>query len=206
MSGSRLLSLLFPNWLWRLPPGELKIALTFDDGPHPQTTPLLLRALDDLNIKTTMFLVGKRCEANESVLREIEAAGHVIANHGYSHSRHALRGRKFQATSIQRTEEIVLQSGVQMQKLFRPPFGSFDFMTGSVLKELGYQGVIWSVLAWDWTQQTPEYLWTRVQKKLHDGAIIVLHDGHETTSTVISMLPYLADAVRERNWAFSTLT
>ncbi|MBU0690692.1 polysaccharide deacetylase family protein [bacterium] len=206
MNNTRLLSVLFPNWLWSLPKGNGRIALTFDDGPHPDTTPALLRALDELKIKATMFLVGMRCEGHHSLIREIESAGHAIANHGYNHSRHALRGRRFQKESIQQTETTILESGVTMQKLFRPPFGSFDFTTGSILKELGYRGVIWSVLVWDWTHQTPEHLWKRTQRRLHDGAIIVLHDGHPTTPTMISMLPYLAEAVHRCEWTFDRLS
>jgi peptidoglycan/xylan/chitin deacetylase (PgdA/CDA1 family) len=202
----RFLPLLFPQWMWALPRGGKRIALTFDDGPHPQTTPALLRALDENGISSTMFLGGEQSENRLSLLREIESSGHDIANHGYHHVRHALRGRRYQTESILRTEEILSASGITMRRFYRPPFGSFDLTTGSVLKERSYKGIVWSIIAWDWTMQSTERLWRRIESQLHDGAIIVLHDGHPTTLSMIDVLPRLADAVRERGWSFTKLT
>jgi peptidoglycan/xylan/chitin deacetylase (PgdA/CDA1 family) len=202
----RLLPLLFPHWTWALPRGGKRIALTFDDGPHPQTTPALLRALDVNGITATMFLGGEQCVERVSLLKEIESAGHAIANHGYHHIRHALRGRRFQTESILQTEEVLQTGGISMQRLYRPPFGSFDLTTGSILKEYGYKGIVWSLIAWDWTNQTTDRLWRRIESQLHDGAIIVLHDGHPTTLNMIEVLPRLADAVGDRGWSFTKLT
>jgi peptidoglycan-N-acetylglucosamine deacetylase len=202
----RFLPLLFPHWMWALPRGSKRIALTFDDGPHPQTTPTLLRALDELELRSTMFLGGDQSENRVSLLREIESAGHDIANHGFHHVRHALRGHRYQKASIARTEDALLSAGVSIRKLYRPPFGSFDLSTGSILKELGYKGIVWSVIAWDWTIQSTDSLWRRIESQLHEGAIIVLHDGHPTTQSMIDVLPRLADAVRERGWSFTKLT
>lgn len=202
----RFLPLLFPQWIWTLPRGGKRIALTFDDGPHPQTTPSLLRALEENHISSTMFLGGEQSENRVSLLREIESAGHDIANHGYHHVRHALRGRRYQKESISRTEETLAAAGVSINRFYRPPFGSFDLTTGSILKELGYKGIVWSVIAWDWTAQSTDRLWRRIESQLHDGAIIVLHDGHPTTLSMIDVLPRLADAVRERGWVFTRLT
>jgi peptidoglycan-N-acetylglucosamine deacetylase len=202
----RFLPLLFPRWMWALPRGSKRIALTFDDGPHPQTTPALLRALDESKLSSTMFLGGEQSENRVSLLREIESAGHDIANHGFHHVRHALRGRRYQLESITRTEETLSTAGVSFKKLYRPPFGSFDLTTGTILKGLGYKGIVWSVIAWDWTIQSSDRLWRRIESQLHEGAIIVLHDGHPTTLNMIEVLPRLADAVREQGWSFTKLT
>ncbi|MBK6766955.1 MAG: polysaccharide deacetylase family protein [bacterium] len=90
------------------------VALTFDDGPDPETTPLLLKMLDDAGLKATMFVVGQKCRKQGSLLREVYAAGHSIACHGYVHTRHGFRGKAFLERSIRQSSFLLDEFGVKI--------------------------------------------------------------------------------------------
>jgi peptidoglycan/xylan/chitin deacetylase (PgdA/CDA1 family) len=194
-----------PNWLWRLPPQSGNIALTFDDGPLTDTTPALLRELARLEIPSTHFLVGEQAAAMPDLVRAISDGGHTVANHAYHHESFLLRSAAYQERSIQSAGEAIRRAMGGDCRLYRPCFGQFNVWTQRVLRRLGYSGVLWSLIAKDWIEQTDEDLWLRIRLQLHEGAIIVLHDGHPTTARVIRLLPRLADEVRTRGWTFVPL-
>jgi peptidoglycan/xylan/chitin deacetylase (PgdA/CDA1 family) len=194
------------NWVFQLKSGHGRIALTFDDGPDNSTTPLLLDSLKKYDIPATFFLTGEKCAENPAMLRLISDHGHVLANHGYHHNRHFYHDYSNQRVSIESTANIFSKNSINFSKLFRPPYGSFNFQTGQLLKSLEYKGILWSVMIKEWKRSETTKLWTQLKYKLHDGAIIVLHDGHKTTPNVISLLPLLADELSKRNWHFVKLT
>jgi peptidoglycan-N-acetylglucosamine deacetylase len=197
----------FKNWIWRLPPGRGQISLTFDDGPHPQTTPLLLRTLDATGIVCTFFAVGSRIDNSTSdILKSFAASGHAIANHGWQHQSLQFRSAGYQRRSLRATDERIRDAVGQGSSFFRPPFGMFNRFTVPTLRALNYRGVLWSVIARDWIPRPADELWTNVVDQLHDGAIIVLHDGHtDTTPTMLDILPRLAEEVARRGWTFVPL-
>jgi len=195
-----------PSWLWRLPPSSGQVALTFDDGPLEGTTPSLLSELERLDIISTHFLVGERAAAAPDLVRAIRDDGHEIANHAFQHKSFLLRSAAYQRQSILRAEEAIRRSCGATSWLYRPCFGQFNVWTQGVLRRLNYTGVIWSLIAQDWIEQDDDELWQRIRVRLHEGAIIVLHDGHPTTARVIRLLPRLADEVRTRGWNFVPLT
>lgn len=197
---------LFRDWLFYLPAGSGQVALTFDDGPNRHTTPILLKTLDRCCLKATMFLNGSACGGCEAIVRETASAGHVIANHGYFHKRHAFWSAAHQTNSIRAANDAILKTGVKPSPLFRPPYGLFNFMTPRVLSRLGMRGVLWSTAAHDWIPGRASLVWKELENGLHDGAIIILHDGHESVSDLASdILPRLSDEIREKGWDFVTL-
>jgi peptidoglycan-N-acetylglucosamine deacetylase len=196
---------IFRRWVWHLPPHSGAVALTFDDGPDPQTTPPLLAELDRLKIPSTHFLVGERAAAARELVKEIHAAGHVLANHAFQHESFLLRTRDHQHDSILAADRIISDCTGVRCSLFRPCFGQYNNWTQPVLERLCYTGVLWSVIARDWVEQTDDELWQRLRSQLHEGAIMVLHDGHPTTARVVRLLPRLADEVRKRGWTFVPL-
>jgi peptidoglycan/xylan/chitin deacetylase (PgdA/CDA1 family) len=201
----RLVERVFGSWLWRLPEGSQSVALTFDDGPDPATTPALLTALQSLGISATHFLVGSRCRENLSLAGELSSAGQVVGNHGFDHQSFFLRSGTFQRDSILRTERMLVQVLPEPLHLFRPPYGRFNLSTSGVLRRTGYRGVLWSLGAKDWREQRENVLWDRLKHGLHEGAIILLHDGHPATEVVIHLLPRLAEEVAHRGWRFVPL-
>jgi peptidoglycan/xylan/chitin deacetylase (PgdA/CDA1 family) len=197
---------LFPQWIWRLPPGQGRIALTFDDGPLPATTPALQKQLSDLHIPSTCFLTGSRCVEHPELVQALYSGGHVLANHGYLHRSIALRRRSAQRSSIETTDRVIQEITGEGCRYYRPPYGHFNFHTRPILTELKYRGVLWSIDARDWIAQSDDELWFRMVQQLHDGAILFLHDGHpKTTPSVIRILPRLAEEVARRGWTFVTL-
>jgi peptidoglycan/xylan/chitin deacetylase (PgdA/CDA1 family) len=149
--------------------------------------------------------VGDQCKSNSEILRETSEHGHVIANHGFHHKHHAFRGREFQRQNVLRADDVLRKLQIRSSRLFRPPYGSINPLSAKVLADIGYRGVMWSLMVWDWREQSQGRLWPRLRRKLHDGSIIVLHDAHNTTHHVIQLLPRLADEVRSRGWKFAPL-
>jgi peptidoglycan-N-acetylglucosamine deacetylase len=192
-------------WLRRLPPVHRGIILTFDDGPHPDTTPALLDILTRERIAATHFLVGERGSAHPTLVQELASAGQQIANHGFRHESLLWRSSSYQRQSIVRADAALREAVQTPVAWFRPPFGRFNLWTRPVLKELHYRGVLWSVIIRDWLPASDTDLWNRLKAKLHSGAIIVLHDGHPTTHVVLRLLPRLAEEITRRGWTFSTL-
>ncbi len=201
----RLREQLFPGWIWRLASPQT-IALTFDDGPNLRTTGTLLRVLNDLSVKATLFVTGERCEDNAGLLRECVAEGHLLALHGYEHASHLWRSQEWQASNIRHQEDLLVNQDIPFQRIFRPPFGHFNFGTMKLLRRLHFRGVMWSQHARDWIAQDVRALETRLCGGLHPGGIILLHDGHETTHSVAQALPRLAEEVGRRGWQFVTLS
>lgn len=197
---------IFSRWIWRLPTGNGRIALTFDDGPSPETTPALIHALSELRIPATFFLTGQLCREYPDLVRLIASNGHTLANHGFTHRSMLWQGARTQQQSIQQTADCLREITGFASSLYRPPFGQFNFRTYRALNDTGHRGVLWSVIARDWIAQTDEVLWQTIANRLHDGAILVLHDGHpSTTPSVIRILPRLVDDVARRGWEFVSL-
>jgi peptidoglycan-N-acetylglucosamine deacetylase len=196
---------LFRNWLWRLPPGHGRVALTFDDGPLATTTPQLLNALQTLKVPCTHFLTGSQCAGNASLLIEMRDAGHVLANHGFHHRSFRFQSPRSQRESIRATDQAIAAIVGAGTRFYRPCYGHFNFWTQDILLQTGHIGVLWSLIASDWTEQSDDDLWRRIVTQLHDGAIIVLHDGHPTTPRVIRLLPRLVEEVTRRGWNFIPL-
>jgi peptidoglycan-N-acetylglucosamine deacetylase len=202
----RLREIICSGWLWRLKPGSNRVVLTFDDGPHIDTTPSLLAELDRLKIPTTHFVIGSHCARCVDLVRQVADSGHVIGNHGFEHRGFAFMSRAGQQTSISAADSEIRRALGIGCTLFRPPFGSLNMWTRPTLQSLGYRGVLWSVIARDWAAQSEGDLWSHLSSQLHDGAIIVLHDGHPTTAGVIRILPRLAEEIARRGWSFTHLT
>ena len=196
----------FPGWIWRLPAGNGQIALTFDDGPDPASTPQLLSMLDSLTIRTTMFLLGKPCDAQRELIRKCGAANHTLAVHGFTHESFLFHSGNWQREQILRAMGILQESGAEWARLFRPPYGRFNPATARVLTELDFTGVLWSRIVRDWVPKEIAQIERRLTGDLHDGSIIVLHDRPQTIRNVLQVLPCLADEVNRRGWQFTTLS
>lgn len=179
-------------------PGE--VAITFDDGPDPATTPKLLKVLDQLEIKATMFVIGQKCRGNKELLKEVAAAGHTLACHGYSHERHWFRDASFVQGSIRQTVYMLQDCGLRMEPMFRPPFGAIDWKLHKRVSSLGVVPVLWSTHVADWKPQDSETLRQRMVSVVHDRMILLLHDGQATSGDVVQQLPYLNYEIQRRGF------
>ena len=154
-----------------------EIALTFDDGPHGDTTLELLDLLDELQVKATFFLVGRRVEAQPDVAREIARRGHEIGNHGYSHRTLPFLSFRMVEEEIGRAQEAIAKiTGVQ-PTLFRPSHGFKSLFLNRALDRWKLTPIRWTVGVWDTDRPGVNIIVRRALRRLRGRGILLLHDG-----------------------------
>lgn len=153
------------------------IALTFDDGPNPAITPLLLELLDRHDVKATFFLIGERVRAAGSIARDIAAQGHTIGNHTHTHPALTFRSPANISVELQHCDEAIETVIGLKPRWMRPPFGFRSPLLGGIVRKRGGAGVVmWSRLARDWKPQPAEAVIQRL-RHVRGGDIVLLHDG-----------------------------
>lgn len=203
------LGVLFPQLemygdvLWRGEPGARGVALTFDDGPHPKTTRQVLEILARTEHKATFFLVGRKARLYPDVVREIHEAGHALGLHGYEHDRlFALKTPSYVRADIERTQQVIEQACGVRPVLFRPPIGHVSSRTCAGAHRAGVLLVGWSARGLDGVQGAdPDRVVRRIERRLQDGAIVLLHDAAEHDAYVpasIEALPRLLETLDRR--------
>ena len=156
---------------------ERVVALTYDDGPDPDGTPAVLDALANLKVHATFFVLVERAEAHPVLLRRILAEGHEIALHGIDHSRLTEQSdvHGLLADGKRRLEAV---AGTPV-RLFRPAYGSQSLATFTATRRAGLDPVVWGPTVEDWVDGPAGEVAARALPALHEGAVILLHDGFE---------------------------
>ncbi|MGR8981507.1 MAG: polysaccharide deacetylase family protein [Gammaproteobacteria bacterium] len=166
---------------------EKVIALSFDDGPNREYTPQVLSILARHNASATFFVIGKNIQGNESILKQIDADGHSIGNHSYTHSFFidfkSLQGFK---NELNQTAETVFKIIGRRMKLFRPPYGVTTPNLAKAANELDYSVIGWSIRSFDTTADTAQIIIRRVETQIKPGAIILFHDASNKTIQVLN--------------------
>ncbi len=174
------------------------IALTFDDGPHPATTPLLLDGLKDLGAKATFFVVGIMAEENKEIVVRMQKEGHQVGNHTYEHIDLSEGSTSEAIANIKKNNDLlcgILDDGCYW---VRPPWG---YITEEVKNEIRVPMVYWSVDTQDWlTQKTEAVLSAALLAE--DGDIVLMHDIYSTT--VEAALEFVA-IMQSRGYEFVTV-
>ena len=172
----------FPQWGFFLPiisksiTNSKGVALTFDDGPSPFATPILLNLLERYNFKATFFVIGEKAEKYPDLIADILAGGHTVGNHSWQHDNLLmLRSKKTLEQDIRKTQEVLNRLGVQTF-VFRPPIGITNPRLKSVLQNEDLLTVTFSCRPFDRGNQKIETLAKRVRHRLKPGNIILLHD------------------------------
>jgi peptidoglycan/xylan/chitin deacetylase (PgdA/CDA1 family) len=153
---------------------EDAVALTFDDGPDPETTPVLLDLLARHGARATFFLVGARAARHPELVARIAAEGHEIGNHSWDHPSLPTLDAAGQADQISRTAAVLAPHG---GRLMRPPYGDQTFRTHRIARRLGCRVVLWSVNGGDWRGEDADTLAERLIARVGPGAIVLLHDS-----------------------------
>lgn len=155
------------------------VALTFDDGPNPPYTNAILDVLEREHVHATFFLVGRAVAAYPGVVRREVRDGDAVGNHTWSHGHMILWDAAQVRASLVKTDDAIYRAAGVHTRIMRPPFGARDWLVLDQARRLGYTPVMWSVpLPNDWEQPPPHVIADRVLPYVHDGAIIVLHDGN----------------------------
>jgi peptidoglycan-N-acetylglucosamine deacetylase len=162
-------------------PGEL--ALTFDDGPNPAWTPLLVDILARFDVKATFFMLGRFAAQEPRLTRQIADAGHLIGNHSWSHANLALSTATRIREELTRSKDALEQITGKPLGYFRPPFGNRRPYVLRAARELDMIPVLWNAMTSDWSERSPERISDRLIKKITANeqrgraSNIVLHDG-----------------------------
>lgn len=160
-----------------------KLALTFDDGPDPVSTPLILDELDRLGIKATFFLLGAMAEAFPYTAKEVVARGHEIALHGQWHRNHLLRSARTISYDMERALETVSAATGIRPVYFRPPYGVLTRPTLLTSHRLSLTPVLWGAWGRDWRSgATPTSVLNDLRKDIYPGATLLLHDSDCTSA------------------------
>ncbi|MFT3902804.1 MAG: polysaccharide deacetylase family protein [Niabella sp.] len=182
---------------------EKLIAITFDDGPHPQNTPKILDVLKAHDAPVTFFCIGKEAAAHPQLLKRIHAEGHIIGNHSYTHGFwFDLQSAKKIEDDLQQMHDLVHQKTGVYLKWFRPPYGVTNPALRKAVQQMGYQVIGWSLRSMDTVTREEEELFQKLSGSLSPGAIVLLHDTQDVTVAVLSrFLKY----VKERGYMVAPL-
>jgi peptidoglycan-N-acetylglucosamine deacetylase len=181
------------------------VALTFDDGPHPQFTSDVLDALARYGIRATFFCVGLNAASMERQVSRMADLGHCVANHTWSHPYLPDLSASELREQVDRTREVITRAAGDLPPLMRPPYGS---LTPSVLDNwVGYDEkiVLWDVEAEDWARPGSDVIACRVLDGAQPGSIILLHDGGGDRSQTVASLPEIIEGCLDRGWSFGTI-
>ena len=190
---------LFPQLVWKLPETERTIYFTFDDGPTPGITPLVLDFLFQYNAKATFFCTGWKAEKHPTLINSIRLAGHVIGNHGYNHkSGFCSKTREYSA-------DVLKGALVTQSNLFRPPFGRIMPWQIKHLKSK-FTIVLWSIMSMDFSSKISiEKCYKNVVDNVFPGAIIVFHDTDQASARLLKVLPQLLSFLQRCGYEFKAI-
>ena len=183
-----------------------KIALTFDDGPHPAQTDEILRLLSKHGIKATFFVVGQNVKNNPEVTARVISEGHEIGNHTYSHPNLKTLSEKDLRGEIKKTEQILFEICEYRPKLFRPPCGFCDENTVKAVSQMDYYIILWTVDTLDWNHTKAQDIVDGVTKNVKDGSIILCHDYIGRNGHTAEALDILIPKLKNEGYQFVTVS
>ncbi|MBM0227728.1 polysaccharide deacetylase family protein [Micromonospora sp. ATA51] len=155
-----------------------RVALTFDDGPDPESTPWFLEVLAEHRVRATFFLLGAMLQRAPALGREIVAAGHEVALHGWEHHNLLLRGPVATVRDLTRARALIVAVTGRTPRFLRPPYGVLTGASLFAARRLGLKPVLWSSWGRDWTREaTAESVLDTVRGGLSGGGTILLHDS-----------------------------
>lgn len=176
-----------------------KIALTFDDGPHPVYTDILLDGLAARNVKASFFVLGEHVEAYPELVERMYKEGHLIGNHTYSHIQLKESNREQYKQELLKTSELIQEITGREVMYVRPPYGSWD---KSFEEELNMFPVLWNIDPVDWCSTNADCIAQKVVKRSKENAIILLHDNYEST---VNAALQVVDILQKQGYVFVTV-
>jgi peptidoglycan/xylan/chitin deacetylase (PgdA/CDA1 family) len=178
---------------------DKKIALTFDDGPHPSYTEELLDGLKSRGIHATFFVTGENAALHPDIIKRMDEEGHLIGNHTYSHIQLTKNNREEYKKELIKTNEVITEITGKEVMYVRPPYGTWD---KSFEKELNMFPVLWDIDPRDWCSNDASCVAESVIQKAGDSEIILLHDYYGTSVEAALMI---VDELTEEGYTFVTV-
>lgn len=184
-----------------------KIALTFDDGPHPVYTPLILDILASYDVKATFFMIGENVQRYPELVAEIQWAGHEIGNHTYLHANLKESTPQKIREEILEAENVLWQIGEQKTKILRPPGGLYDEDVCQAARALDYDIILWTIDTLDWAHTPSAEIARKVLTNVRSGDIILCHDfvGGAPSPTPEALRQFIPELL-QRGYEFVTVS
>ena len=180
------------------------IAITFDDGPHPQNTPRLLDMLRARNIKATFYVIGRSVDLYPQVVRRTVAEGHEIGNHSHTHRLLSKLGDDEVRLEMSRCRDAVARAAGVQPRTMRPPYGGLLQRQREIVhSEFGYPVILWSVDPLDWKRPGSGVVTSRILAGASAGGIVLAHDLHGQT---VDAMPATLDGLLHRGFKFVTVS
>jgi peptidoglycan/xylan/chitin deacetylase (PgdA/CDA1 family) len=185
---------LYSSLVWNMPRNTNEVFLTFDDGPHPEITPLVLTQLKNHTAKASFFCIGKNIEQNNSTFLQLKNDGHSIGNHTYDHVNGWQTDNASYFESVKKCQELT------QTKLFRPPYGKITRQQSKKLKE-DYKIIMWDVLSADFDKSiSKEKCLNNVLKNIQPGSIVVFHDSEKAAEKMLYALDKVLEFIQKKGW------
>ena len=188
----------------RVPVSGKFVAITFDDGPHPQNTPRLLDILAQRNVKATFYVIGRSVDMHPGVLRRTVAEGHEIGNHSHTHRLMTRLSDAECRQEMQRCQDAIGNAAGVRPRTMRPPYGGLSQAQRQLVhSEFGYPTILWSVDPLDWKRPGPAVVAQRMISGASPGGILLAHDLHSQT---VDAMPATLDGLLRQGYQFVTVS
>lgn len=203
-------SLLGPNVL-RLPSGRAEVALTIDDGPDPDVTPMVLDILAEKNIKATFFCIAAKLKSQPALVRRMVDEGHHIENHSMRHRHYfSVMGIGAIKKELMLAQQAIEDATGRTPQFFRAPAGLRNLFLDPVLNQLGLSLVSWTRRGFDTRVNDAQKITARLLENAKAGDILLLHDanaarGNDGKPVILDVLPQLIDKLEQQNLRFVRL-
>jgi cellulose synthase/poly-beta-1,6-N-acetylglucosamine synthase-like glycosyltransferase/peptidoglycan/xylan/chitin deacetylase (PgdA/CDA1 family)/spore germination protein YaaH len=196
----------FPSLYHQGAGGEHQVALTFDDGPDPKWTPMILDILKKYNVKATFFLVGSQAEQYPDIVRRIVNEGHMVGNHTYTHANLAEIPNEQVQIELNATQRLIENITGRSTTLFRPPYNADSQPTNlaelaplkTVQDDLGYLIVMENIDPEDWARPGADVIVDRIKALRREGSLILLHDAGGNRQQTVDALPRIIEWLQNR--------
>lgn len=180
---------------------QRQVALTFDDGPDPRSTPVLLDLLREAGVPAAFFAVGSRVEAHPELSARIVREGHLLENHSYAHSNFTnFFGSTRLKTELQRAQSAIREATGVAPRCYRPPMGLSNPRVFTVARALGLEVIGWSARGLDTILHNPDRVVARIVRRLRPGAILLLHDGNIPAERLVLTVRRLLASLDEHDY------
>lgn len=182
-----------------------RIALTFDDGPHPKQSRQIMDVLDKYGIKATFFVIGINAKNYPGIIGEELKRGHEVGNHTHTHPHAARLDREALEKQILECEQQIFAQTGKTVRLFRPPEGAMSTQMRQMVHDLGYTNVLWSLDTRDWAHTPPEDIAQNILQNAKNGDIILMHDYIGANSPTVQALELFIPGLIEQGFTFVTV-
>lgn len=176
-----------------------EVALTFDDGPSPKYTPLLLDGLKERNVQATFFLLGQNVKENQELVQRMQAEGHLLGNHTYNHVQLNKIPETTARQEILKTNNEIYEATGKYPEYMRPPYGAWKKNMELCVEMLP---VFWDIDTLDWKSQNVDAILKAAGEEPEDGSIILMHDEYQTS---VEAALLLVDRLKEKGYEFVTV-